>query len=298
MLVTQEYLSLRQGVKVFYPDNYKDKSARIWLSKGTTQEEVKNNLKYRQGAFVPKEPWREINTNEQSLIYSGEPNCHLNEWNVGSHLGVFRVPDYIIEPLAPFNLSSIDNCEEYQSIAALPEGIKAIEEVMQRLSPYVLSAKGLEPLGIQVTKPNLKTVTVNYYDNLNEKLHVGMHLDSWDKSPLRRRHLSRNRLCINLGREDRFFLFINLTLMEMFYALGLSEPQDIYKHYRGTNLGYEFMLRYPDYPVVKIKVSPQEAYIAPTDNLIHDASTIGKNYPDITLTYIGYFGLGTENFAG
>ena len=32
------------------------------------------------------------------------------------------------------------------------------------------------------------------------------------------------------------------------------------------------------------------AYVAPTDNLIHDASSMGKRDPDITWTAVGYFG--------
>ncbi len=49
------------------------------------------------------------------------------------------------------------------------------------------------------------------------------------------------------------------------------------------------MKRYPDYPVIKVRVAPGEAYIAPTENMIHDGSTVGKQYPDIHLTLFGYF---------
>jgi hypothetical protein len=40
---------------------------------------------------------------------------------------------------------------------------------------------------------------------------------------------------------------------------------------------------------VKVRVAPGEAYIAPTDNVIHDASTVGSQTPSITLTLRGWF---------
>ena len=45
----------------------------------------------------------------------------------------------------------------------------------------------------------------------------------------------------------------------------------------------------PNYPVARLRIDPGEAYILPTDNLIHDASTEGTRCPDITLTFLGFF---------
>ena len=43
------------------------------------------------------------------------------------------------------------------------------------------------------------------------------------------------------------------------------------------------------YPVVRLQIDPGEAYIMPADNLLHDASTERTRFPDITLTFLGYF---------
>jgi hypothetical protein len=75
----------------------------------------------------------------------------------------------------------------------------------------------------------------------------------------------------------------------MFQDLGLRDPEDIYGDFRGLYLGQRFMKACPDYPVVQLRIEPGEAYIFPTDNLIHDASTNGKQFPDITLTFLGCF---------
>ena len=115
------------------------------------------------------------------------------------------------------------------------------------------------------------------------------------KSAIQQRHTARNRICVNLGREERRFLFINLTLAKMFEALGRDLTTN--KDYYGTDLGHDFMLAYPSYPVVRLTVKPREAYIAPTDNLIHDGTSVDKQYPDIALHILGYFGLAHEAIA-
>ena len=47
------------------------------------------------------------------------------------------------------------------------------------------------------------------------------------------------------------------------------------------------MRAFPDYPVVRLTIRPGEAYIAPTENLIHDGSTLGMTSPDLALHMIG-----------
>jgi hypothetical protein len=49
------------------------------------------------------------------------------------------------------------------------------------------------------------------------------------------------------------------------------------------------MRSWPDYPAIRLQVNPGEAYILPTDNMVHDASTEGSIFPDINLTYLGRF---------
>jgi hypothetical protein len=199
--------------------------------------------------------------------------------------------------LAPFEAilktvknSSAATSEDCKFVDIHPERKHAIEIVNKYIvEHYCISSHRLQVIGLQTTIPGLITVTSSYHQDVTTKLYDGMHLDSWDRDPLKRRHKARNRMCINLGCEDRYFLFINLTLMDMFYALGLSGTEDICKHYRGTSIGSEFMKKYPDYPVVKLRVRPKEAYIAPTENIIHDATTIDKKYSDITLTFLGNF---------
>ena len=50
-----------------------------------------------------------------------------------------------------------------------------------------------------------------------------------------------------------------------------------------------FLKKNPDYPVVRIELKPYQYYIAPTDNFIHDGSTLGNKDFDITIVYVGNF---------
>jgi hypothetical protein len=85
---------------------------------------------------------------------------------------------------------------------------------------------------------------------------------------------------------------MNLTLAEMFKNLGRDVASEEDKY--GINVGHDFMRSFPGYPVLRVRIRPREAYIAPTDNLIHDGSSVGKNYPDIAVHLLGYFGVAPE----
>jgi hypothetical protein len=199
--------------------------------------------------------------------------------------------------------------EKYNAASA-PESLETEEDERLYLEPFKLSNQQLIVSGVSLNSPNLETVT---FDSSRQR-YIGLHLDSWDLMPLHKRHQSTNRICINLGLEDRFFLFINLTLMDIFHALnhadnGIFQRRNLWAHLRckfRNSFAYEnkdlarlsppiliqeFMKRFPFYPVIKVRIAPGEAYIAPTENMIHDGCSLGKQYADLNLTFRGYIGL-------
>jgi hypothetical protein len=287
MLKTEEIVELKKGISLVCSPNTDIENPIIWLNSGTTQEiePVFDDIVYRRDAFVPKDNWREVNLTEYNNIFTNNAS-EFNFWDSGSSIGIIQFPNDVLAPLEAI-LEGVRNSpaatsEDCKFVDIHPEQKNAIEKVNKYIvDHYCMSTSRLQVIGLQTTIPGLITVASSYNQDVMTKLYDGMHLDSWDRDPLKRRHKARNRMCINFGCEDRYFLFINLTLMDMFYALNLSEPEDIYKHYRGTSIGNEFMKKFPHYPVVKLRVRPKEAYIAPTENIIHDATTIGKKYSDI-----------------
>jgi hypothetical protein len=212
-------------------------------------------------------------------------------WEVGADIAVVEIPeDYTLPFAAMLEEEGIrERCTpgEYTTISRHPQW----DSNLDRLRNYVMGLSrrdGTNAIYFRIAAPGLPTVTKDEFGADNRNF-AGLHLDSWDRLPLRFRHRSRNRLCINFGRDPRYSLFINLPLMRMFQHLGLRDPEDIYEDYRGLYLGQRFIKACPGYPVIRLQINPGEAYIMPTDNLIHDASTEGGRFPDITLTFLGYF---------
>lgn len=146
-----------------------------------------------------------------------------------------------------------------------------------------LISRGAISLGVFSAPPNQANTTIG-----PNKKRIGMHVDSWSDLPLARRGKAPNRLCINLGQEPRFLLMVNQSvsslpdLLHSFVSANQQSP---------TELAREFLKRNSAYPVVSIRVDPLEGYIAPTENMIHDGSTLNQQSHDVVLTLLGYFGL-------
>jgi len=139
----------------------------------------------------------------------------------------------------------------------------------------------LDWIGPTSNRPGLKTVTVD----TASKHYIGLHLDSWDNLELEHRHESTNRICINIGASDRYFLFLPFSLSGMAHIMSKLH-QDLSIHH--TLLGDHFMERFPDVPAIRCRLAPGEAYIAPTENLIHDGSSEGAQQSDEQFTVRGH----------
>lgn len=144
---------------------------------------------------------------------------------------------------------------------------------------------------LHCSPPGLLTVTPTY----GELRLSGLHVDHWDALPLDDLHAARNRICINLGTQDRFFLFVNLDAAEIQRRVIEKRPEKRRDHTsRDPQQNMESLVSdlcdtFPDYPVVKLRVGPDEAYIAPTEQIIHDGNTEGGAFIDIDLMARGRF---------
>jgi len=245
---------------------------RVYLSDGTTclQQPEGDKAEYNQGAFLPRAPWRKPTEGESK---------HL--WRKAAadvaFVGVARIPNELLAALRKV-VSETDK----DALRQLEP--RRIREFIGRFVDYLRDrfAYKSEPInhGIHVHHPGLETVTV---DSANRKF-LGLHLDSWDRYPLDTRARSLNRICVNIGAEPRHFLFLNLPLMNIARVLEQQSPDRAF-----DSVGPAFMSRFPGYPIVRVRIAPGEAYIAPTDNLIHDASTFDSREPSVSLTLRGWF---------
>ncbi|WP_310430032.1 hypothetical protein [Chamaesiphon sp. VAR_48_metabat_135_sub] len=258
-------------------------SERLQVNSGTVVLERSGLVQSEcpPNAFVPKQDWRTLNSAEieQSII----SNDRIRSQNIGEYIGIIRVPNRLISPLsnlAETIITDPERCEvDVRQVPSHPEYRSILKNISTYLQKYAIVPNEIVSEGIfHCNRLGLVTCT-----------REGLHVDSWEKAPLRRRHLSKNRLCINIGRENRYFLFIDLSLMKMLELLQLSTAIDISRYYRGAGLSEKFMETFPDYPVTKLALNPGEAYMAPTENIIHDSSSLDKQELDFSLTFLGKF---------
>lgn len=283
--------ALRSGSRIHFHGDRRELAERVRLSAGTRPAggEADRAIRYADGTYVPCRPWRRPSASEVALLSMDEP-ANGPEWRPSVDVAVIRVPDAMISGLADMlesrGLREAADPNSYQTIASHPRWSKNLAAIGKYLAG--LTDERLDWIYFRIAEPDRFTLTKDEFGADGRKL-AGLHVDSWDRLPLRHRNRSRNRICINLGREPRYSLFLNLPLMGMFDAIGLCDPEDIYEDFRGLYMGQRFMESWPQYPVIRLRIDPGEAYILPTDNLIHDASTEGNRFPDITLTYLGLF---------
>lgn len=280
------HAALLPAGRIHFDGDPAELASRIRLSAGTRPADDPA-MGYADGAFLPERPWRPASAAELRLLGMRDGG---EAWRTSTDIAVIRIPDELTSPFVDMleerGLREAADPKTYQTIATHPRW----KENLAVMGKYLgqMCDEELAWIYFRIAEPDRFTLTKDEFGRDGKKL-AGLHVDSWDGLPLRHRGWSRNRLCINLGRQPRYSLLINLPLMEMFRSIGLRDPEDIYEDYRGLFMGQKFMRHWPDYPVMRLRVDPGEAYIVPTDNMVHDASTEGNRYPDITLTYLGLF---------
>jgi hypothetical protein len=218
--------------------------------------------------------------------------------------------DGAIIPCPPWRRASAEECE-LLAASSRPEETGRSVSVLQLCSPGVdLRGCGQrrmgallqtwcdldEPLrciGYTAGPPRLETITV---DTRNDS-RIGLHVDNWDPSPLDQRDRAINRVTINVGREARYLLYLPICVIDIAALMpgvmvgGQLASADY------TGLARAFMRAFPDVPVLRCRLDPNEAYIAPTENLVHDGSSTGLHGLDETYTILGHIRLRTGAVA-
>ena len=131
-------------------------------------------------------------------------------------------------------------------------------------------------------EPNRITMT----KAVDKDARIGLHVDSWDQCAFDDLQNSSNRLSINLGPTDRYFIFVNLTASHM---NALLKKTGVNVESSASLIGKSFMSTFPNYPVVRVRLRPGEAYIAPTENILHDGSSAGVGNVNHYLSLRGRF---------
>ncbi|MEM9679506.1 MAG: hypothetical protein AAF901_04215 [Bacteroidota bacterium] len=273
-------MTLKEGIKIH--SQLADFESRLELSNGTISASLNTHTlnTHFDDAFVPQEPWRSPTQEEIDLIAGSYPSRNSN-----LELSIIKIPEEIIDGFRQVNYALI---QENGLSDEMHDSIE-YQQLFQRLTDHLKvygKPEDMKVYGFTKGLPDLTTTSHEF----KGKRYIGLHLDNWDGLSIDKRHLATNRISINVGTQERYFLYINLTAQFMYQMLkdDKTETDNISE---GRFVGDHFMEKFPEYPVIKCKVNPGEAYIANTENIIHDGCTIGTGKTDYTFVVRGYFGL-------
>jgi hypothetical protein len=260
-----------RGIMIYVAPSCKETADRIELSSGTRLADMRETAElvcgaaYEEGARLPRDPWRRPTDEEaESLIATKRPS------DMATSVAVVKLPDEFYNDLQEIMRSG--NAESLEV------------NLLQALRTICELGEPLHCIGPRKNPANLKTVTINHAIGR----YNGLHVDNWDQFDLDSLHLATNRLCVNIGQDDRYFLFLPLSLMDIASALSEEMGPDWEVPPRYTVLGRQFMERFPDMPVIRCRLAPGEAYVAPTESLVHDGSSAGQSDIDQLFTVRGH----------
>lgn len=234
---------------------------------------VEQDGRYRECAYVPKTPWQHLQPERWQ-----ELSAASNTWDRAASIGLVAVPSEfkkLVNGLCIGRVSDASSFSEWSRATCA----NALSECVAHLGEFCERTDGLQYLGISYNEPAQLTTTVN------RKLGMmtGLHVDSWESEGCKSRLEARNRLCVNLGSEPRYFLFCSHPVHVVWSAYSFPDSGG------GVTSSVVDYLRASERLVYRLRVEPFEAYIAPTENLIHDGSTAGTERPDLSLTLLGHF---------
>jgi hypothetical protein len=270
---------LQSGVHINIINENVNDTHRIMINSGTKKAQHHENYGYAQAffdyAFIPQVDWRPLTKSEMAIVLSN----NLVDRRV---VQVVRMPDavmncfkYLRERIAQMNAWRVQQMIQELNVSLQPQ---------THLWEYIRSihhgtTNSIMVRGIGVSDPGKITVT---HDNVTGQ-YVGLHFDSFAGDDIINRECSPNRLCINIGMEVRYLMFINLTAPQIYTLLNVHHIRDV------NTLLQTFLKQYPQYPVLKLAIHPGEAYIAPTEAIIHDGTTLDKVQVDVNFTVLGQF---------
>jgi hypothetical protein len=266
---------LNQDIVVRPHDGVLDSRVTIF-GDGTAQYAQQTRFgpqRYRAGAFLPRGASRSATADEIAAL-DGRGGARGRNHTIG----IVRVPQDLVGALR--DARSGEGQIPPASLRAFP-----FDRLPAAIAPGWRMTGDMLALGYGRNPVGFHTVT---YDGVGECF-IGLHIDDLDAMPLARRMESTSRLCVNLGAGTRYLLFVNLGVSSLVARLAESEPGVDFGALRSTPLIHAFMQRFPNYPVVRLAVHPGEAYIAPTENMIHDGSTAGMTARDDQVTVRGGF---------
>ncbi|SMC83740.1 hypothetical protein [Chryseobacterium sp. YR221] len=267
---------LRKGLQL-YNSGIDNIGQQILINTGTESAEHITSVEYSGNAFIPKKSWRPLTPKEHSIIMT---NDHFNP--LSKSVSVGRIPQKVINLIKKLQLSECTSLFDIEP--KFQENEELVMKINKELDEFLKNKSSVQQYKfhrIAKAQPNRETTTFHFI-NKEYIRYTGLHIDESRKFTPHTAYKSDNRISINISSESRYLYYINLSLRQ------------IYKLYHRRKITTEnivenFLNDFPDYPVIRLEIKPYQYYIAPTDNFIHDGSTLGNKEFDITIVYTGKF---------
>ena len=259
-------------IQIYCTPNGVDLRQKLTLSNGTRPATslFGNGAIYESRARIACEPWNQLTPTDLRLLVTDRPPL-----DYGKSVLFLRFP---------------------------PLESRSDREAIWRNDPDVIARRifgpvlkickigdPIECLGALEGPPNASNTTLDPQTGKR----IGLHVDSWHAPYESRPDLLPNRISVNVGNESRYFMFMPVSLTDMRNILQEEMGTVPVPWQDRSGLGRLFMERFPLTPVVRCQIEPWEAYVAPTENLVHDGSSSGQSESDRQYVLLGSISLAT-----
>ena len=271
---------LSAGIRIFRASPSNDLEPWLALSSGAelVQDAAAHGVPFIPSAVVPREDWRPPSAHELGLLIC--PTVAEASAAPGMVVAILEMPEAVMQPLRSIALP--ESAPVQGTPVNTADADAAIGRALEYLAPYIESTEDFVIHGVRVQRSPVVTATTH---SMSGGLSfIGMHVDRWHHGDYGCG--VHSQFSVNLGNRDRFFTFVNL-------------PVHVLKDHYGDpvegwlTIGRDFVAKNGGYPLVRLRLRPGEAYLAPTENLIHDVSLSGSPLPDICFNLRGRFHLPT-----
>ncbi|MDI9885811.1 hypothetical protein QMZ92_15835 [Streptomyces sp. HNM0645] len=260
-------ITLSVHCEAFHPSD-------VMISSGTRRLADVPGIAADPTAVVPRDDWRHLTPPEREML-DPAPATPLNRMLTVLDLDADSLKACRDELLPMLAAARDGNADEQ----AAQRGA-----VLGRVRERVLDAVGRR-VGARSTRQGASDSVVHRHGlvstayNYEQRTFMGLHLDNHEDFPLTERHRSLLLTVANLGFTDRYVHFVNLRttdLMLMLAAAGHTVPKT------GHALKNAFFAAFPAHPVLRVRLSPGQAYLVNTQDVLHDGATNTEGLPDVS----------------
>lgn len=250
------------------------------IESGCYLDGIKAPEKFHCGIYRPKGSWRQLTNNELQRAVGITSTS-----NIANTLMLIEVPGYFRTEFYRRQLNDMSRSPQHWDQKMESEFPMFANEVKNWLEQKVFERFEMCSAFVNFTQPGTTTTT---YD-ISQKRYRGLHIDNWGQ-PLRNateRDASGLRVCVNLGYAARELVFINLRLKSILDLLavkrGAEAVERLYEETYGQPLVEDFLNECNEYPILKVRLDPCQAYIGPVQNIIHDGYPLFQKSVDVNL---------------